>query len=107
MIFLPARPGSQTHASHKGRMFLNHESHAGCIKIVAKSLHLVFATFVLSVCFFFNLRTVSRIILVKTGTEKTPQQYSDHYFPWETRVFRYEEYTGKSQYRTTGKNQCR
>ena len=52
VIFLPARPGSQTHASHKGRMILNHESPAGCIKIVAKSLHLVFATFVLSVCFF-------------------------------------------------------
>ena len=51
-FFLPARPGSQTHASHKGRMILNHESPAGCIKIVAKSLHLVFATFVLSVCFF-------------------------------------------------------
>ena len=56
--FLPARPGSQTHASHKGRMILNHESPTGCIKIVAKSLHLVFATFVLSVV-FFNLRTVS------------------------------------------------
>ena len=48
-FFLPARPGSQTHASHKGHMLLNHESPAGCIKIVAKSLHLVFATFVLSV----------------------------------------------------------
>ena len=53
VIFLPARPGSQTHASHKGRMILNHESPAGCIKIVAKSLHLVFATFVLSVFVFF------------------------------------------------------
>ena len=52
-FFLPARPGSQTHASHKGRMILNHESPAGCIKIVAKSLHLVFATFVLSVFVFF------------------------------------------------------
>ena len=52
VIFLPAHPGSQTHASHKGRMILNHESPAGCIKIVAKSLHLVFATFVLSVFFF-------------------------------------------------------
>ena len=50
-FFLPARPGSQTHASHKGRMILNHESPARCIKIVAKSLHLVFATFVLSVFF--------------------------------------------------------
>ena len=53
VIFLPARPGSQTHASHKGCMILNHESPAGCIKIVAKSLHLVFATFILSVCVFF------------------------------------------------------
>ena len=51
VIFLPARPGSKTHASHKGRMILNHESPAGCIKIVAKSLHLVFAAFVLSVFF--------------------------------------------------------
>ena len=51
-FFLPARPGSQTHASHKGRMILSHERPAGCIKIVAKSLHLVFATFVLSVFFF-------------------------------------------------------
>ena len=32
-------------------MILNHESPAGCIKIVPKSLHLVFATFVLSVFF--------------------------------------------------------
>ena len=30
--FLPARPASQTHDSHKGRMILNHESPAGCIK---------------------------------------------------------------------------
>ena len=29
-------------------MILDHESPAGCIKIVAKSLHLVFATFVLT-----------------------------------------------------------
>ena len=50
-VILPARPGSQTHASHKGRMILNHESPAGYIKILAKSLHLVFATFVLSVVF--------------------------------------------------------
>ena len=70
-------------------MILNHESPAGCIKIVAKSLHLVFATFVLSV-FFFNLRIVSWIILVKTGTEKNSPTDSDHYFPWETRVFRYD-----------------
>ena len=57
VIFFTCASGSQTHASHKGRMILNHESPAGCIKIVAKSLHLVFATFVLSG--FFNLRIVS------------------------------------------------
>ena len=84
MIFLPARPGSQTHASHKGCMILNHESPAGCIKIVAKSLHLVFATFVLSVFFLLAHRVLNNI--GKTGTERTPK----HYFPWETRVFRYD-----------------
>ena len=31
VIFLPARPASQTHDSHKGRMILDHESPAGCI----------------------------------------------------------------------------
>ena len=52
MIFLPACPASQTHDFHKGRMILNHESPAGRIKIVAKSLHLVLNV-------FFYLRTVS------------------------------------------------
>ena len=47
IFFLPARPGSQTHASHKGRMILNHESPAGCIKIVAKSCNFRFE------CLFF------------------------------------------------------
>ena len=32
VIFLPARPASQTHDSHKGRMIFNHESPAGRIK---------------------------------------------------------------------------
>ena len=32
VIFLPARPASQTHDSDKGRMILNHESPAGRIK---------------------------------------------------------------------------
>ena len=46
VIFLPARPGSQTHASHKGRMILNHESPAGYIKILhsftsTRSFHLL------------------------------------------------------------------
>ena len=32
VIFLPARPASQTHDSHKGHMIFNHESPAGRIK---------------------------------------------------------------------------
>ena len=32
VIFLPARPASQTHDFHKGRMIFNHESPAGRIK---------------------------------------------------------------------------
>ena len=36
MIFLPARPASQTHDSDKGRMILNHESPAGRIKNCGK-----------------------------------------------------------------------
>ena len=32
VIFLPARPASQTHDSHKGRMILNHVNPAGSIK---------------------------------------------------------------------------
>ena len=32
VIFLPARPASQTHDSHKGRMILNHVNPAGGIK---------------------------------------------------------------------------
>ena len=39
---------SQTHDSHKGCMILNHENPAGRVKKVAKSLHLVLATFVLN-----------------------------------------------------------
>ena len=68
MIFLPARPGSQTHASHKGRMILNHESLAGCIKIVAKSLHLVFATFVLSG--FFLVFLLAHRVLNNNGKNR-------------------------------------
>ena len=74
MIFLPARPGSVTHASHKGRMILNHESTAGYIKIVAKSLHLAFATFVLSVFFFLLAHRVLKNIGKKPVLKKTPQQ---------------------------------
>ena len=32
VIFLAARPASQTHDSHKGRMILNHVNPAGRIK---------------------------------------------------------------------------
>ena len=32
VIFLPVRPASQTHDSHKGRMILNHVNPAGRIK---------------------------------------------------------------------------
>ena len=46
VIFLPARPASQTHDSHIGRMILNHESPTGHIKNCGENLHLVFAIFV-------------------------------------------------------------
>ena len=57
VIFLPARPASQTHDSHKGRMILNHVNPAGRIKNCGeksafKNLQLSFRT-------FFYLRTVS------------------------------------------------
>ena len=86
VIFFPARPASQTHNSHKGRMILNHESPAVRIKNCGEKS-------AFSICNFrfesFLLVHRVLIILVKTGTEKLPNS-SDHYFPWETRVFRYE-----------------
>ena len=45
VIFLPARPASQTHDSHKGRMFLNHVNPAGRIKNCGESLHLKICNF--------------------------------------------------------------
>ena len=61
-------------------MILNHESPAGRIKlIVVKSLHLEFAIFVLS-SFLLAHRVLNNIGKNRYG--KTPQQYSDHYFPW-------------------------
>ena len=50
VIFLPARPASQTHDSHKGRMILNHVNPAGRIKNCGeksafKNLQLSFLTF--------------------------------------------------------------
>ena len=52
------------------------------LKIVVKNLHLVFATFVLNVSLLAH-RVFNNI--GKNQYRKTPQQYSDHYFPWETR----------------------
>ena len=66
VIFLPARPASQTHDSHKGRMIFNHESPAGRIKNCGEKSALSFWMF------FFYLHTASWIILVKTGTEILP-----------------------------------
>ena len=100
MIFLHVRPVSQTHDSYKGHMVLNHESTAGRIKTVVKSLHLVFATFVLNV---FLLAHGALNNIGKNQYRNTPQKYSDHYFPWETRVFTLctavGEFTGKDQHR--------
>ena len=45
MIFLPARPASQTHDSHKGRMILNHRSPAGHITNCGEKS-------ALSICYF-------------------------------------------------------
>ena len=70
MIFLPARPASQTHDSHKGRMILNHVNPAGRIKNCGKKSAFNICNFRFE-CFFY-LRTVSWIILVKTGTEILP-----------------------------------
>ena len=56
------------------------------LKIVAKSLRLVFATFVLNI-FLLAHRVLNNI--GKNRYRNTPQQFSDHYFPWETRVCRY------------------
>ena len=57
VIFLPARPASQTHDSHKGRMILNHESPAGRIKNCDEKSAFGICNF----CFecFFYLHTVS------------------------------------------------
>ena len=97
MIFLPARPASQTHDSDKGRMILNHESPAGRIKNCGeKSAFIVLATFVLNI-FILVHRVLNNI--GKNRYRNTPQQYSDHYFPWETRVFKIctavGEFTGR------------
>ena len=108
VIFLPALPASQTHDSHKGRMILNHESPAGRIKNCGEKS-------AFRICNFrFDIFLLAHRVLNDIGKNwyrKTPQQYSDHYYPWETHVFSFEplygEFTGKSQYWTTGKSQCR
>ena len=79
MIFLPARPASQTHDSHKGRMILNHVNPAGRIKNCGeksafKNLQLSFWTF-----FLLEHRVLNNI--GKNRYRNTPQQLSNHYFP--------------------------
>ena len=57
VIFLPARPASQTHDSHKGRMILNHVNPAGRIKNCGEKSALNICNFRFER--FFYLRTVS------------------------------------------------
>ena len=98
VIFLPARPASQTHDSHKGRMILNHVNPAGRIKNCGEKS--AFKNLQLSFWTFFYLRTVSWIILVKTGTEILPNSLAiitslgKHVFSDI-----HGEFTGKSQCR--------
>ena len=86
VIFLPARPASQTYDSHKRRMILNHESPAGGIKNCEEKSAFSICNFGFE-CFLLGHRVLNNI--GKNRYRKTPQQYSDHYFPWETRVYRY------------------
>ena len=98
VIFLPARPASQTHDSHKGRMILNHVNPAGRIKNCGEMF--AFKNLQLSFWTFFYLRIVSWIILVKTGTEILPNSLAiitslgKHVFSDI-----HGEFTGKSQCR--------
>ena len=71
-FFLTARPASQTHDSHKGRMILNHESPAGRIKNCGEKSAFSICNFRFE-CFLNNIG--------KNQYRKTPQQYRDHYFP--------------------------
>ena len=87
MIFLPAHPASQTHDSHKGRMILNHVNPAGRIKNCGKKSAFNICNFRFE-CFFLLAHRVLNNI-GKDWYRNTPQLYSHHYFPWETRVFRY------------------
>ena len=98
VIFLPARPASQTHDSHKGRMILNHVNPAGRNKNCGEKS--AFKNLQLSFWTFFYLRTVSWIILVKTGTEILPNSLAI-ITSLEKHVFSdiHGEFTGKSQCR--------
>ena len=98
VIFLPVRPASQTHDSHKGRMILNHVNPAGRIKNFGEKS--AFKNLQLSIWTFFYLRTVSWIILVKTGTEILPNS-SAIITSLGKHVFSdiHGEFTGKSQCR--------
>ena len=103
VIFLPGRPASQTHDSHKGRMILNHESPAGHIKNFGEKSAFNFCNFRFECCFFLLAhRALNMNNIGKKRYQKTPQQYSDHYLPWET-CFQIctavGEFTSKSQYR--------
>ena len=79
VIFLPARPASQTHDSHKGRMILNHVNPAGRIKNCGEKS--AFKNLQLS---FLNVFLLAHRVLNNIGKNRyrnTPQQFSDHYFP--------------------------
>ena len=67
VIFLPARPASQTHDSHKGRMIFNHESPAGRIKNCGEKSALSFWMF-----FLLAHRVLNNI--GKNRYRNTPQQ---------------------------------
>ena len=78
VIFLPARPASQTHDSHKGRMILNHLNPAGRIKNYGEKS-------AFKICNFrFERFLLAHRVLNNIGKNRyrnTPQQFSDHYFP--------------------------
>ena len=85
VIFLPARPVSPTHDSHKGRVISNHESPAGRIKNCGKKSAFNICNFRFECFLLLALNVLNNI--GKNLYLKTPQQCSDHYCPWETRVF--------------------
>ena len=66
MIFLPARPASQTHDSHKGRMILNHVNPAGRIKNCGEKS--AFKNLQLS---FFNVFLLAHRVLNNIGKNRS------------------------------------